>query len=154
MILKSLTTRSALHCQGLDLLDPEISVVLCDDALIESLNITWRGEQKPTDVLSFPSFEPEELDLTQPGLHLGDIIINLDYVERLLQTQTHKERVSTELGVPKESLDWGVNEEVEFLFIHGLLHLVGHDHAEPEEEAHMKNEEKRLWLAASPARIS
>lgn len=144
--------KSALHCQGLDL--PEVvhvSVLLCDDPTIQEINQTWRQEDKPTDVLSFPMHEPEELATLLEGgqihgeFELGDIIINLDYVQRLLTAQTHRARVASELGVAAEELEWGSLEEIEFLFIHGLLHLTGHDHAEPDEEALMKREERRLW---------
>lgn len=148
--------KSALHCQGLDLPEAHVSVVLCDDPVIHELNLTWRQEDKPTDVLSFPLHEPDELamllehDSMHGELELGDVIINLDYVGRLLTARTHRERVAGELGIAAEALQWGLFEEVEFLFIHGLLHLVGHDHAEPEEEARMKDEERRLWQRSHP----
>ncbi len=134
----------------MDLPEVEIAVVLCDDDFIAQLNDTWRDEPRPTDVLSFPSYEHDQQ--IEAGTHLGDIIINLDYAERLVAKHTHRARVAEELGVEPESLDWSLHEEVEFLFIHGLLHLIGHDHAEPDEERAMKLEEKRLWVAASPAR--
>jgi hypothetical protein len=66
-------------------------------------------------------------------------------------TRTHRARVAAELGVPLDALTWTLAEEIEFLFIHGLLHLIGHDHLEPEEEAEMKAEEVRLWRASRPA---
>jgi probable rRNA maturation factor len=124
--------------------DPEISLVLCDDATIQALNAQWRDEDKPTDVLSFPLLEPDEDLSSAPAL--GDIVISLDYAAKTLDSQTHRERVAAELAQPADSLEWGLLEEVEFLFIHGLLHLLGHDHLEPEEEAAMKAEERRLWL--------
>ena len=145
-----LQTRSELHCRVLDLSDPEISVVLCDDAFIQDLNNQWRGEDKATDVLSFPMVE--DLDDLLPGMPLGDIIIDIEYAERLVAKGTHHQRVAGELGIDPDTLSWGLLDELEFLFIHGLLHLVGHDHAEPEEEAEMKAEERRLWEAAAPAR--
>jgi len=124
--------------------------VLCDDAFIQPLNLEWRGEDHATDVLSFPMFEPGEPVF--PGMPLGDIVINLEYAERLVERATHRDRVAEELGVAPDALSWAFEDEVEFLFIHGLLHLVGHDHAEPEEEAEMKAEERRLWEAAAPER--
>ncbi len=129
------------------LTDPELSVVLCDNETIQSLNKEWRGEDKPTDVLSFPLWEPDEFHAAVPAL--GDVIISVEYAEGLLDTAEHQRRVADELGVPTEQLDWGLLEEVDFLLIHGMLHLIGHDHAEPDEEAAMKAEEKRLWEASS-----
>jgi probable rRNA maturation factor len=81
----------------------------------------------------------EELDL------LGDIVVNLEYAERLVATREHRDRVAEELGVEASTLEWGLPQEVDFLIIHGLLHLVGHDHADAVEEAVMKAEERRLW---------
>ena len=128
----------------------ELSVVLCDDAFIRELNATWRQIDEPTDVLAFPSCEPGER--VTPGALLGDIIINLAYAERLVLERCHRGRVAKALGVAPEQLCWTLLEEIEFLFIHGLLHLLGHDHAEPDEERLMRREERRLWLAASSAR--
>ena len=149
-ILEILPKRGELHCLALDQAEAEVSVVLCDDAFIQPLNLEWRGEDHATDVLSFPMFESGEPIFE--GMPLGDVVINLEYAERLVEKSTHRDRVASELGVDPESLAWALEDEVEFLFIHGLLHLVGHDHAEPEEEEEMKAEERRLWEAAAPAR--
>lgn len=130
--------------------DAEISVVFCDDPFIQQLNAEWMNRDRPTDVLSFPLFD--DASVAPPEAPLGDVVINLDYAERLVAEATHHARVADELGVPPSELAWDLFAEVEFLFIHGLLHLVGHDHATADEEARMKAEERRLWLAAAPAR--
>ena len=145
------------------LVDPELSVLLCDNATIHALNQTWRGEDKATDVLSFPLhefdapgvFDPALLGeggADEPGLSLGDIVISLEYAEGLVETREHHRRVAAELGVAPETLTWSLDDEVHFLLIHGLLHLVGHDHMHDEEERAMMGEERRLWeLAAAQA---
>jgi len=81
--------------------DPEISVVLCDDAFIQSLNAQYRGKDKPTDVLSFAQDDPDLL---------GDIVISLP-------TAAHQAEVA----------GWTLENEVALLGVHGLLHLLGHD---------------------------
>jgi len=136
-------TRAAQHFRALGLDDPELSVVLTDDDEIQTLNRDWRGEDCPTDVLSFPLWEADEF---HDGVEaLGDVVISLEYAERLVSTKEHRSRVAQEMGVLATSLDWSLSHEVDFLLIHGLLHLVGHDHAHPDEEAEMKAEERRLW---------
>ncbi len=91
----------------------EVSVVLCDDAHIQKLNATYRSRDEATDVLSFVADEGEKLPLPtalsmQP---LGDVVISLPYVRRQAE----------EFSVPFE-------EEVRRVTIHGILHLLGHDH--------------------------
>lgn len=141
---QQLRTRAVYHCRALDLPDAiEISLVLCDNDTIQQLNAQWRQEDKATDVLSFPMFE--DLSMLMPGMPLGDIVISLEYAQAMVEKQTHRDRVAQQLDVDPQSLSWQLEEEVEFLFIHGLLHLVGHDHLEPEDEAIMKQEEVRLW---------
>lgn len=84
--------------------DAEIELILTDNAEIAQINAEFRGMDKPTDVLSFPS-DPF------PGAPLGSIVINLDKVES----------VASELGHTR-------GEELALLFIHGMLHLMGMDH--------------------------
>ena len=131
---------------ALDLPDVELSVLLCGDEEIHELNAQYRGVDAPTDVLSFPLLEPFA---TPPGdgFPIGDVVISLDYAERTCASRTHHARVAAELGVPANELEWDLVSECEFLLIHGLLHLIGHDHAEPDEEAEMKRAERELWLA-------
>ena len=81
--------------------DPEISLVLCDDAFIQSLNAEYRGLDKPTDVLSFAQDDPELL---------GDIVISLPTAAR-----------------QAEAAGWTLENEVALLGVHGLLHLLGYD---------------------------
>lgn len=89
-------------------LEVELSLVFCDDAFITELNRAYRGVDGPTDVLSFPQPRPE------PGVAsvLGDIVISLETVER----RCRSERAA-------------MRSEVRLLFCHGLLHLLGYDHA-------------------------
>jgi probable rRNA maturation factor len=126
---------------GLD--DPELSVVLTDDTHIHDLNRQWRGEDHPTDVLSFPLWEAHEFHNVVDAL--GDIVISLEYAQRLVDSAEHRRRVSEDVQIPMEDLTWSLFHEVDFLLIHGVLHLVGHDHFDEEEERLMRSEERRLW---------
>jgi probable rRNA maturation factor len=100
----------------------EISVRLVDDAEMAQLNRTYRGRQGPTNVLSFPSDLPRDLPLPL----LGDIVICAPLVRREAMEQ-HK--------LPQAH--WA------HLFIHGALHLLGHDHLEDAEADVMEALERR-----------
>lgn len=107
-------------CSGYD--EPlQLSLVLTDDPSIQELNERWRGKNAATDVLSFPLDE---------GPLLGDVVISMDTAGR---------RVSEP--------EWSLEDEVLFLLIHGVLHLLGHDHMEPEDRTTMEATEQRLWTA-------
>lgn len=82
----------------------EVSVVLCSDEHMRSLNGQWRGKDAPTDVLSFPQDDPD-------GVVLGDVVVSLDTAERQ----------AAERGVD-------LIDEIRVLLVHGLLHLLGYDH--------------------------
>ncbi|MFT5683675.1 MAG: putative rRNA maturation factor [Myxococcota bacterium] len=103
----------------------ELSIVLCDDAFIQPLNRDFRGKDAPTDVLSFSQREGEDADPNDPIL--GDVIISVETAQRQ----------ATGRG-------YGVDKELRVLLVHGLLHLLGHDHIEPEEAREMQTEERRL----------
>ncbi|MBQ6808262.1 MAG: rRNA maturation RNase YbeY [Firmicutes bacterium] len=98
--------------------DSEISLLLTDDAGIQELNRDYRGKDAPTDVLSFAMEEGDMLcqDPSLPEL-LGDIVINTD---RCAQQA--------------EAYGQSYERELVFLFIHGLLHLMGYDHELGEAE--------------------
>jgi probable rRNA maturation factor len=91
----------------------ELAVLLTDDAAIRRLNATWRGIDKPTNVLSFPAAA------APGGQHLGDIAIAFE------TTQREAEAEQKPLG-----------DHLAHLAVHGFLHLLGYDHeSEPEAEA-------------------
>ncbi len=100
----------------------ELSLVLVDEAAMTSLHERWMDEPGPTDVLSFPMDElrpgrdDKVVDDDEAGL-LGDVVICPTVAARQAQVAGHPQRA--ELGV---------------LLTHGILHLLGYDHAEPEEE--------------------
>ncbi len=96
------------------LTDRDVELILTDDAEIRQLNATYRGIDKATDVLSFPLEE-------MPGAPLGTIVISIDKVREK----------ATELGHSQK-------EELQLLFIHGLLHLLGYDHESDEGEMRQK----------------
>ena len=110
----------------------ELSVVLADDAFVRTLNRDYRGQDRATDVLSFPVHEPPRLD-PPPGempLMLGDVVLARETVQR----------DSTSAGV-------GLADRVSHLVVHGVLHLLGHDHDEPVAERHMRALESKTLLA-------
>ncbi len=96
----------------------DISVVVCDDEYITQLNERYTGRSGPTDVLSFPMREGEFSDLS--GALLGDIVISAETAAKQ----------ATEYGTTLE-------EEFLFLYIHGLLHLLGYTHETPMKEREM-----------------
>jgi probable rRNA maturation factor len=111
------------------------------DAEIRELNATWRELDEPTDVLSFAMQEAEDAEIT-PDL-LGDIAVSVETAARMVASGEHCARVCEELG---REIAWGLREEVLFLTVHGFLHLLGFDHAEPEEEREMKAKEREVFF--------
>ena len=102
--------------------DAELAIVLVDEGAMEQLHVQWMDEPGPTDVLSFPMDELRpgtEENPTPPGL-LGDIVL----CPQVAQTQA-------------EAAGHSVLDELLLLTAHGLLHLLGFDHAEPDEEREM-----------------
>ena len=122
-----------------------IGLILSDDTELAELNATHMGKHGPTDVLSFPLLPPEAFapGAQQPEtprpprtrLHLGDIIVS---VERAAV------QAATGLGGQTGDIRWSAADELRLLVTHGTLHICGHDHAEPEEEAVMRALEQRL----------
>jgi probable rRNA maturation factor len=112
---------------AVDEADAAISLTLVDDETIRELNAAHRGKDKATDVLSFP-LEPD--DVEGPERLLGDIVISIDTARR-----------------QAADYDAPLQRELYRLAIHGLLHVLGHDHMEAEERAVMEAEERRLAAA-------
>ena len=102
--------------------DGELSIVLTDNARLHELNLNYLGVDSPTDVLSFPASETDPETGTR---YLGDILISVPRAQAQAEAAGH----------PLES-------EVQLLVVHGVLHLLGHDDAEPEEK-------DRMWKAQS-----
>jgi len=124
--------------------DSEATLVLTDDEEVHALNKEYRDVDSPTDVLAFSMLEGEDAEFAGPLL--GDVIISVETAERQAETQEHQRRLEEPEGAP-----WTLDDELAFLAIHGFLHLLGHDHYEPEEEAAMKAEEQRLWAIVREA---
>jgi probable rRNA maturation factor len=102
----------------------EVSVLLADDDWLRTLNRTWRNQDKPTNVLSFPAMEPGEVAHGSRPVLLGDIAIALETVLR---------EAGAEGKAPAAHLA--------HLVVHGTLHLLGHDHETDGEAALMEGTE-------------
>lgn len=111
----------------------EVALLLTDDREIQELNRGYRGFDKPTDVLAF-ALDEAEGPLLDPSL--GDVIISVERARAQAESR----------GVSLDS-------ELELLAVHGTLHLLGYDHAEPEEARVMRNRTRsvRRWLAKQRA---
>lgn len=112
--------------------EPEsaLSITLVDDAQIQTLNREHRGKDKPTDVLSFPMYEAGEPSPEEPERLLGDVVISVDTARR-----------------QAADYDAPLQNELYRLLIHGILHVMGHDHEEPAQRKVMEAEERRLAAA-------
>lgn len=104
---------------------PELSLVFTDDASIREINAEWRGQDKPTNVLSFPAFPVTPGRM--PGPMLGDIVVAFETLRR----------EAAEMGKPFE-------EHLTHLLVHGFLHLFGYDHIEDDEAEKMEGLETRI----------
>jgi probable rRNA maturation factor len=104
----------------------EVSVLLCDDTTIARLNTQWRGQQKPTNVLSFPA--PPLQGVTPPEeIPLGDIAIAYETLAR-----------------EAEETGKTVSDHLCHLVVHGFLHLLGYDHHMDDEAERMERLERDI----------
>jgi probable rRNA maturation factor len=109
----------------------ELSVLLVDTEAMTKLHVQWMDEPGPTDVLSFPMDElrpGRDGEPSAPGL-LGDVVLCPDVAARQAAAAGH-----------------ATVEELLLLTTHGILHLLGYDHAEPEEEKEMFGLQRQLLL--------
>jgi probable rRNA maturation factor len=112
----------------------EVSVVLVDNQYIQELNSQYRGLDQPTDVLSFAmeedATEGQDVSPADAPELLGDIFISM---ERAVEQS--------------KEYDHSLIRELNYLAIHGLLHLLGYDHQTPEDTAAMRVEEEKILAA-------
>jgi probable rRNA maturation factor len=102
----------------------ELAVILADDGFVQRLNKDYRGEDRPTDVLSFAAQETTGRSVPHAEgmpLQLGDVIIAFETVER-----------------DCDAANITLVDHLSHLVIHGVLHLLGHDHDEPKAEGAMR----------------
>ena len=124
-------------CHMLHLSKLQVNVDLVDDPRIQELNRDFRDQDRPTDVLSFPQYDwttpasteqvvtaPED---PSPEPVLGDIAISLPTAQK-----------------NSGNIGQGLDREVCFLLVHGLLHLCGHDHEDQDDEQIMLKEQRQI----------
>jgi len=116
----------------------EVSLRLTDDSEIQSLNSTYRAQDKPTDVLAFAALEvnvPKLTELSCDPIYLGDIIISVDTAKKQALEQSHSLQI-----------------ELAWLASHGLLHLLGWDHPNLESLEAMLAKQASLLKSVGIAR--
>ncbi len=115
--------------------NPEISVSIVTNEQIQSLNQKFRGIDKPTDVLSFPLIEFDGRDkniLIAQNVLLGDIVISIQKAFEQASAYNHS-----------------IEREIGFLTAHGILHLLGYDHIDPEDEKIMFDTQNKILEKAA-----
>lgn len=106
----------------------EVSILVTDDAGIRELNRSYRQKDQPTDVLSFP--QEEDAVFSPDGdapILLGDIVISLARAQAQAEEYGHS-----------------LEREISFLVVHGVLHLLGHDHEASDERERMRRHEEAI----------
>ena len=115
------------HAGGADG-DAEVGVLFADDAFVRDLNARWRGQDKPTNVLSFPAAAPA---VTKPAVQgpraLGDIVLAFETVDREAREAGKK-----------------FDHHAAHLLVHGFLHLLGYDHETDADATVMEAREVRI----------
>lgn len=122
--------RLALAAEGVRA--AELSIVITDDEAVRQLNRAYAGEDEATDVLSFSLQEGEAFPSPDGLLRLGEVVISLPTAQRQAEAA----------GRP-------LLEEVAHLLVHGILHLLGYDHALPQEEERMRERERAILAQVS-----
>lgn len=120
--------RAVLVAEGVEL--GELTLTFVDPADMAAVNHEYMGEDRPTDVLAFPIDDPRGKDPTEVGLYgevlLGDVLVCPDVAAA---------------NAAAHGVETGA--EIELLVVHGVLHVLGMDHAEPGEAAAMQAAERR-----------
>ena len=114
--------RAALDLSGAP--DADLTIVLVDEARIQGLNRDFLDHDAPTDVLSFPA---DESDPETGRRYLGDVVISFERASGQARERGH-----------------AIQAEMQLLVVHGVLHLLGHDHADA-------GEKERMWAAQAEA---
>ena len=112
------------HHASRESLDVNLSVVLTDNRRLQKLNRDYLGIDAPTDILSFPA---SESDPETGARYIGDILISVPYAAK----------GAKQAGNSLEA-------ELQLLVVHGVLHLLGHDHAKPKEKAKMWKAQREI----------
>ncbi len=111
----------------------QLGLVLANDKALQKLNATWRGQNKPTNVLAFANFTARQIATLRragklaPAAHLGDVVISLQTVKREAKIQK------------KPIIDHACH-----MVVHGVLHLLGHDHQNLAQAGRMENLERAI----------
>lgn len=103
-----------------------VNIVIGDDLLLKDLNNTYRGKNKPTNVLSFPSHELDENE-DGPFRELGDIIVSYETLQKEAQEQ-HKP----------------LHDHMAHMIVHGMLHILGYDHDNEKNALDMESKEVEI----------
>lgn len=104
--------------------DAEVSILMCDDAVIHPLNRDYRGKDRPTDVLAFAQ---REGGFTADQGILGDVVISVETAARQAEERGHS-----------------VAREVRILLVHGICHLLGYDHERDDDAEVMEAKEREI----------
>jgi probable rRNA maturation factor len=111
--------------------ESEVSVLLVDEKAMSDLHERFMGEDGPTDVLAFPLDEEDEVGPGWPPGRLADPPDLPTLLGDVVICPAVARRQARRAG-------WSLDEEVSLLLVHGLLHLVGHDHADEDDAARME----------------
>lgn len=125
---RTVKRRAIRLLRAVDQGDAELSILLCDDETIQQLNRDYRDVDRPTDVLAFPL--SDEHDPKETPRAIGDVVISTETAARQARERGRRPI-----------------DEVTTLLIHGLLHLLGHDHRRARERAEMADLTANLELA-------
>lgn len=106
-----------------------VSIAILNNKNMQSLNLFYRNIDNPTDVLSFANREGEEIADFSKGEYLGDIAISLDRAYEQANSFGHS-----------------IEREIAFLAVHGVLHLLGYDHINVDEEKEMFGYQEEILI--------
>ncbi len=115
----ALETESVGGCQ--------LGIVITDDSQIQALNRDFAGDDHATDVLAFSLTEGEEFARPDEIERIGEIVISMETAVR-----------------QAEDAQTGTDQEIAHLVVHGVLHLLGYDHVEADEETTMRGREQKI----------
>lgn len=107
--------------------DLDLSLIIVGKTKIRNINRDYRNIDRETDVISFANIDSDDYDYLSDDINLGDIFINVDRVKSQAKKYEHS-----------------IKREFVFLFVHGMLHLLGYDHMKKEDEEVMFNLQDKI----------